>query len=330
MPSIVWKGHLTLGLVSIPVKLFRAARKERVRLHYVHRPAVADREAEEASEEDADQDNTDFTTDAPIRSHVLSEPTSVEHPAPISRVRQSLVSASGEQPLSREEVFRGYEIEPDRYVVLDQDELRGIRRRTSAMMEIVRSVRLSEIDPVFLDCSYYVAPGAGGEKAYALLFAALRETGRVALARVGMHGREHVVIVRPGERGLLAHTMYYMDEIRFQNEFRTDIQSVGGKELELARTFLEAIEAPFAPEEFKDAYREELQALIAQKVEESAIAVSVSPTVAIAPAVDIIEALRKSIAMKTKKPPVSEKQPRRMAPGRTGEIKEKRRSRKAR
>ena len=118
-------------------------------------------------------------------------------------------------------------------------------------MEIVRSVRLSEIDPVFFETSYYVVPDRGGEKPYTILFEALKETQHVALARVGMYGREHVVIVRPGEHGILAHTMFYTDEIRFENEFHVDVEGVGAKELELAKTFLDAIEAPFAPEEFK-------------------------------------------------------------------------------
>src|ERR1043166_6493495 len=110
-------------------------------------------------------------------------------------------------------------------------------------MEIVRSVRLAEIDPVFFETSYYVVPDPGGEKAYAILYEALKKTEHVALARVGMYGREHVVIVRPGEHGILAHTMFYTDEIRFENEFRAKVEGVGPKELELAKTFLEAIEA---------------------------------------------------------------------------------------
>jgi hypothetical protein len=105
-------------------------------------------------------------------------------------------------------------------------------------MEIVRSVKLSEIDPVFFETSYYVVPNRGGEKAYAILFKALLETGHVALARVGMYGREHVVIVRPGQHGILAHTMFYTDEIRFENEFRTDVQSVGPKEIRVGEGFL--------------------------------------------------------------------------------------------
>ena len=233
MPSIIWKGHLTFGLVSIPVKLLRAARRERVRLHYVHRQSPPDQEYGDTVEEPGEP--VQEAPPAPKRTTPAVEPP-IESPSslPVTRVRQALVTSSDEQPVSRSEVLRGYEVEPDRYVVLDRDELRGLQRRTSPNMEIVRSVKLSEIDPVFFETSYYVVPNRGGEKAYAILFKALRETGHVALARVGMYGREHVVIVRPGQHGILAHTMFYTDEIRFENEFRTDVQSVGPKEFELA------------------------------------------------------------------------------------------------
>ena len=230
MPSIVWKGHLTFGLVSIPVKLFRAARRERVHLHYVHRPESAEppplfpmsaRAPERAQPEPR----------SPHFEHVpaQAEREAVPPAAPVARVRQSLVTPGDEEPISRAEVLRGYEVEPDQYVVFNNDELRGLQRRTSPNMEIVRSVRLSEIDPVFFETSYYVVPDRGGEKAYAILFEALRETQHIALARVGMYGREHVVIVR--------HTMFYLDEIRFENEFRTNVEGVEAKELELAKHF---------------------------------------------------------------------------------------------
>src|ERR1051325_1876492 len=295
MPSIVWKGHLTFGLVSIPVKLFRAARRERVRLHYVHRPQAAESPARIPAMNPGDfpqpksYDRAEDLETLPPRSDQSSIPP------PVSRVRQALVTSTDEQPINRDEVLRGYEVEPDRYVVLDREELKDLQRRTSPTMEIVRSVRLAEIDPVFFETSYYVVPDRGGEKAYAILFEALGETQHVALARVGMYGREHVVIVRPGEHGMLAHTMFYTDEIRFENEFRTNVQSVGAKELELARTFLDAIEAPFAPEEYKDVYREELQALIAKKTADADVAATATsaPTAA-APIVEILEAPKKS------------------------------------
>jgi DNA end-binding protein Ku len=316
MPSIVWKGHLTFGLVSIPVKLYRAARRERVRMHYVHREERA-----EPAPPLPLVNPVDFATGASEqrspRVEALpprAEPEQLpEPPAPISRVSQALVTSSEEQPIPRAEVLKGYEVEPERYVVFDREELKVLQRRTSPTMEIVRSVKLSEIDPVFFETSYYVVPDRGGEKPYAILFKALRETGHVALAR-GMYGREHVVIVRPGKYGLLAHTMFYVDEIRSESEFRTDVQSVGAKELELAKTFLEALEAPFAPEEFKDEYREQLEAMIAKKLEHAGAAPAREPAAAAKPVVDILEALKKSIAM-ARKPAALETQPARKAAG---------------
>src|SRR5258708_6402080 len=157
MPSIVWKGHLTFGLVSIPVKLFRAARRERVRLHYVHRPAVADRDSDATPEYPAD-----LAQEASVGGQQkveIAPPEPEPEPAlvaPISRVRQALVTSDGEESIGRAEVFKGYEVEPDHYVVLDPEELRGLQRRTSPNMEIVRSVKLSEIDPVFFETSYYL------------------------------------------------------------------------------------------------------------------------------------------------------------------------------
>lgn len=338
MPSIVWKGHLTFGLVSIPVKLYRAARRERVRMHYVHRPEVS-AEPEDEREIGPPEVPTRSAERAPQRLEAFAPSMGAQRepapespappPAPLSRVRQVLVTSSEELPLSRADVLKGYEVEPDRYVVFDREELKGLQRKASPTMEIVRSVKLAEIDPVFFETSYYVVPDRGGEKPYAILFRALKETGHVALARVGMYGREHVVIIRPGKYGMLAHTMFYVDEIRSESEFRTDVALVGAKELELAKTFLEALEAPFAPEEFKDEYREQLQALIAKKAAHAGPVTAHESGPAATPVVDILEALKKSIAT-MRKPAASETQTPRKTPGRVTEIKGKRPSRKAR
>jgi DNA end-binding protein Ku len=144
-----------------------------------------------------------------------------------------------------------------------------------------------------------------------------------------MYGREHVVIVRPGKYGMVAHTMFYLEEIRWENEFRTDVAAIGAKELDLARTFLTALEATFAPEEFKDEYRQELEAMIAKKAAQGEAGPSGQRPVAAKPVVDIMEALKKSIAM-ARKPAASETQPARKAPESVAEIKSKRPSRKAR
>ena len=145
-----------------------------------------------------------------------------------------------------------------------------------------------------------MAPDEAGEKPYALLFEALRQSGCVGVAKIAMHNREHIVILRPGPLGILLHTMYYRDEIRQVEEFRTDRSLVKEKELELAMTLVKSLEAAFEPEKYKDDYRENLKAMIKAKVEGREI-VETAPAVHKAPVIDIMEALKMSLA-KAKKP----------------------------
>ena len=314
MASTVWRGQLTFGLVSFPVRLHIAARRQRVRMHYVRRtPSQATALEHEAEtppgEEPAEVAESDENAGAA--------------PAPVARVKQEFLTAADERPVPRQELLRGYEVAPEQYVTFSNEELRSLRPATSPDMQILRSVRLSEIDPVYFETSYYVVPDKGGERAYALLFAALQRTDYVAIAKVAMHGREHVIVVRPGRRGLLAHTMFYNDEIRAGTEFQTNISDVAPKELELAKTFVDAIAGPFAPEEFKDAYREQVQNLISSKVERRQVAAS-TPAMrpAHAPVVNILDALKKSLET-TKKPVKAEPQPARRAPGKVTQLKSK-------
>jgi DNA end-binding protein Ku len=190
----------------------------------------------------------------------------------------------------------GYKVAPEQFVVVEKEEIRRLRLPTSSTMEILRTVHLDEIDPVYFETSYYVVPDKGGDRAYALLFQALRQTEYVAVSHVAMHGREHILIVRPGRKGLLAHTMYYQDEVRANSEYETNTSDVTRKEVDLATKFVEAIAGPFAPEEFKDTYREELQKIISGKQKREEIALT-NPTVSATTGavVDIMDALRKSL-----------------------------------
>jgi DNA end-binding protein Ku len=161
-------------------------------------------------------------------------------------------------------------------------------------MKIVRSVLLAEIDPVYFESSYYVAPDPAGEHGYTLLYMALKESGFVTLAMVAMHGRERVVVIRPGAKGLLAHTMYYQNEVRAEEEYETKISDVPSKEVLLARTFVEAIAGPFAPDEFNDSHRKKLESLVSAKLARGEVRPGTSAE-QVPAAVDILEALRKSI-----------------------------------
>lgn len=260
MASTVWKGHLTFGLVSLPVKLFSAARSETVSFNQLH---------------------------------------ASDH----SRVKQVLFCQAEDKPVERKDLVKGYEYEKDKYVVVDEEDIKKAVPSSSRTMEILEFVKSDEVDPVYYESSYYMAPDEAGEKPYALLFEALRRSGYVGLAKITMHNREHIVILRPGRRGILLHTMYYEDEVRKVEEFRTDTSMVKDKELELAMTLVNSLEAEFEPAKYKDAYRENLMAVIEAKVQGKEF-VETPQAQHLAPVVDIMEALKASLAL-GKKPVAS-------------------------
>jgi DNA end-binding protein Ku len=169
-------------------------------------------------------------------------------------------------------------------------------------------VDLASVDPIYFETSYYVQPERAGEKPYALLYASLKQTGLVGVARIAMHRREHIVIVRSGVSGLIAHTMYFSSEVRSEQEYRADPALVKPKELELANTLVRALASEFTPEKYRDTYREQLEKMIAARVAGQPVASAAAPPAAKPPA-DIMEALRKSLAG-VKKPAASETQAR--------------------
>src|SRR5437773_9869525 len=136
MASTVWKGHLTFGLVSMPVKLYSAARSETVSFNQLHK-----------------HDN--------------------------SRVKQVIYCQAEDKPIQRSEIVKGYEYEKDKYVVIDDEDIKKVAPKTAKTMEVLESVQSSEVDPVLFETSYYLAPVDAGVKPYALLFEALRKTGYV-------------------------------------------------------------------------------------------------------------------------------------------------------
>jgi DNA end-binding protein Ku len=221
------------------------------------------------------------------------------HKSDNSRVKQVLYCQAEDKPIPRTEIVKGFEYEKDRYVVVDDDEIKKMAPGTAKVMEILEFVKSTEVDPIYFESSYYMAPDQAGEKPYALLFDTLRKTGYVGIAKVAMHNREHIVIFRPGDHGILMHTMYYSHEIRKMEEFRTDTSLVKDKEVELAQMLVESLAASFDPGKYKDMYRENLQAMIDAKIKGQEV---VAPPVAEpAKVIDIMEALKQSLAI-AKKP----------------------------
>ncbi len=255
MASSVWKGHLTFGLVSFPVRLFSAARSETISFNLLHKE---------------------------------------DH----SRIKQVIYCQAEDKPVPRSELVKGYEYEKDHYVEIDEEDIKKVAPKTASVMEILEFVKAEQVDPVYLESSYYVAPDEGGEKPYALLFQALKESQYYALAKVAMHNREHIIILRPGSKGILSHTMYYQDEIRQVEEFRTDTSLVKEKELAMAKMLISSLEADFEPQKYHDTYRENLQQMIEAKIEGKKVVAA--PSEHVAPVIDIMEALKRSLAEKRK------------------------------
>jgi DNA end-binding protein Ku len=255
MASTVWKGHVTFGLVSFPVKLYTAARSETISFNQLHKE---------------------------------------DH----SRVKQVLYCQAEDKPIARADIVKGYEYEKGRWVVVEDEEIKRMAPPSAKSMEILEFVKSSEVDPVYFESSYYMAPDEAGERPYALLYEALERTGYTGVAKITMHNREHIALFRPGPTGLMMHTMYYADEVRAVDEFRTDKTLVKEKELDLAKMLIESLAAEFQPEKYRDSYRDNLRAMIEAKIQGKEVVAPPEPETA--RVIDIMEALKQSLAIARK------------------------------
>ena len=300
MASTVWRGYITFGLISIPVRLFRAARAERVSLRRLYRTSAP--EPDDPTEEPEPQASLKRSSGKPaLATQTVQEPP----PAPVFQpVRQASVQGETNEVLPERSVVKGFEYEKNRFVALDKEELKSLEPKTATEMQIEEFVNLPEVDPVYFETSYYVGPDEAGKKAYSLLYRALQTTNLVAVAQFAMHSREHVVLLRPGKTGLIAHTMFFSSEVRADEEFRADTEAVTPKELQLAETLIHSLAGPFEPQKYRDTYREKLEALIAKKVAGVPVTREEIPQKT-ATVVDITEALQRSLAA-LKKPPASD------------------------
>jgi DNA end-binding protein Ku len=272
MATSVWKGYLTFGLISIPIRLFAAARSERISLNQLHK---------------------------------------VCH----TRIRQPQFCPVCNRTVERSEIEKGYEYDKDQYVLIDEKELDKIEPPSAHTMEILEFVKLDEVDPLYFDSSYYVTPEEEGKKAYQLLLAAMEESGYAAVAKVTMHQRENIVILRPRAHGLTLHTMFYANEIRPVAEYgHTDKVEVKEQEKKLAEQLIESLAAPFKPEKYHDQYQSNLRALIAAKQKGQEVTEAAHPQMA--PVIDLMEALKKSLA--EKQAPVPMRPPIRAVPAAMG------------
>jgi len=252
MATAVWKGMISFGLVSIPIRLYAAARPKRTNLHQIHKAS-----------------NT--------------------------RVKQPLFCPTCNRIVDRSEIVKGYEYEDGQYVFIDNEDIKKITPPSGKIMEILTFVEQDSVDPIYFESSYLVMPEEHAEKPYSLLIKALNDTKKMGVAKITMHQREYTVFIRTRNNGLTIHTMYYVNEIAEVPGYGKDLDvKLKPDEVKLADQLVESLSAPFRPEAYRDEFQERLNELIEAKLKGKTVAVAPKPGKA--PVIDMMEALKKSLA----------------------------------
>ncbi len=222
---------------------------------------------------------------------------SMLHEKDKSRLKQTFVCKSCDEPVERNETVRGYEYARDQYVVLTEDELKEIEKASDRTIEIEEFVPIAKVDPIYFEKSNLLGPDKGGHKAYRLLRQAMIEAGRVAIGRFNQRGRQQLVLLRPNDEGLVMHGLFYADEVRsFEDiELGEDIE-IKDSELSLAHQLIDQLsQKKFEPEKYEDDYRRMVLEAVDQKVagQEIVVAPTAEPREQI---IDLVAALKKSLA----------------------------------
>jgi DNA end-binding protein Ku len=197
------------------------------------------------------------------------------------RIQQKRVNPRTGEEIDYEDIVKGYEIGPDRYVVITPEELDALAPEKTRAIDIEDFVDLEQIDPIFYDHPYYLVPDTGAAKAYRLLLEAMEESQKVAIARVVLRSKEHLVAIRPRGGVLAMETMLFADEVIDPDSF--DEVPVDGKvktqkrEIEMAKQLIESLSSDFEPEKYRDEYRDRVLEMIERKAEGQEIAVEAPP-----------------------------------------------------
>jgi DNA end-binding protein Ku len=225
-----------------------------------------------------------------VRFHQLNKETG-------SRIAMKRTDASTGDEVDYADIVKGYELSPDRYVLIEPDELEALDPAKTKTIDILDFVSLDEIDPIFYDHPYYLAPATGGAKPYKLLLEAMRETGKVGIAKVVIRQKENLVALRPMEGDVLGMaTMIFADEIvdpRRIDDLPDDLE-VNERELDIAKQLVDSLAGEFEPSKYTDSYRAKVLELIEAKAAGEEIAVQPQAEEA-APVPDLMAALKASL-----------------------------------
>jgi DNA end-binding protein Ku len=298
----VWTGTLSFGLVSVPVRLYNATSPQDVRFRELQ--AGTARRIRHRRVVEAAPDLPRSNDGEPAESS-SGPPSAVRHvEAPAGQIPPRVREPEPED-VGYEEVVKGYEIEPDRFVVLDPSEVAALAPERTRTIDIAEFVDLSDIDPVFFEKSYYVTPASGGERPYWLLHRAMRQAGRVAIATFVMRTKEYLAAVRPANEVLVLETLFYADEVRDPGDlWVASTEDPEPRELDMASRLIESLVTTWDPSRYRDRYRDRVMELIRSR-SEGAVDVAPAAEEPAPPAVhDLMAALQASLdAIKKEREP---------------------------
>jgi DNA end-binding protein Ku len=215
-----------------------------------------------------------------------------------TRLKQQYICPKDEEIVSRDQMVKGYEFQKDQYVTFTEDELKAMAEESQRAIEITEFVPLPAVDPVYFDGAYYLGPDKGGDKAYRLLNEAMKETGRAALAKWAARGKQYLVLIRASGKGLVMQQLLYADEVRPISEVPLEDAEVKDTELKLAVQIIGQISRDeFHPESYEDEVRKRYHEAIERKVQGQEI--TAAPEAPKAQIIDLMEALKASLAAKS-------------------------------
>ncbi|MEW6706917.1 MAG: Ku protein, partial [Pseudomonadota bacterium] len=262
MPRALWKGAITFGLVHIPVALYPAARENRVNFDWLDRKTMK--------------------------------------PVGYKRVNK----ATGKE-VAKEDIVKGIEVEDGHYVVLTDEEIKAARPEKTQTVEILAFVKREDIAPKFFDSPYVLAPTGRGEKVYLLLREALKQSGRIGIAQVVIQTKQHLAALIPEGDALMLNTLRWHDEIRSLEDMGVPGEAKGklapsGRELQMAEALIEDMSARWDPKQYEDHTREEIMALVQEKMDKGEIKRVEQPAAAEAAEggaeiIDLAEMLKRSL-----------------------------------
>ena len=256
MASSVWIGYISFGLISVPVRMYVAAREQHIGFNQIHKTCG-------------------------------------------SRIKQQLYCPVDERVVERDEIDKGYPVGDGTYVLISPNELKALEAESSETMAIQQFVSMDEVDPIFYETSYYTVAEEPGRRAYSLMMEAMSKLKLGAIAKLTLHQREQVVIIRPYEHGLILHTLFYPEEVRETPEYgdQTPLE-LQEAEVQLAEQFMGSLRKPFHPDAYHNTYQERVEHLIESKTAGDGEPEPPSKKKPMAPVINLMEALKASLAQK--------------------------------